>query len=124
LRAIWIDPSIFSKQLTLPVTSGTVTFGGNTLTCNFGGVSTGIFTMEITADMTGVAFTGGRTGGQYVIYITTTGIAKTISPTFTPTTTYKTNIPSAITVTSNTVALLTVTTNNGSTYLIAGSAYN
>ncbi len=71
---------VFSTQLTLPTASGTVSFTGNTLTCDFSSLSTGIFNIQIGANMTAVTFLSGRAGGQYVIYITnSSGTTITIS---------------------------------------------
>ena len=114
----------FSTQLTLPLpaTSGTVFFSGTQLTCIFGGFSTGIFNIGINANMTSVFFSGGRAGGQYVIYITnTSGTTITIGTSLGAST--KTNYTTAVTLTPTSVALMTVTF-DGTNYLIACSAYN
>jgi hypothetical protein len=73
--------------------------------------------------MTGIAFSGGRTGGQYVIYVSASGGTRTIAPSLTPTATTKTNYTTAISVLTTSVAILTVTY-DGTNYLIAGSAFN
>ena len=111
-----------NSQLTLPNSLSTTSFASNTLTCVFGGVSTGIFTATIDANMTAIDFSGGRIGGQYVIYLTATGATRTIASTLTGTTN-KTNYTSAVSVLTTSVALLTVTF-DGSNYIIACSAYN
>ena len=72
--------------------------------------------------MTAINFSGGRIGGQYVIYLTATGGTRTIASTLTGTTN-KTNYTTAISVLTTSVALLTVTY-DGSNYIIACSAYN
>ena len=73
--------------------------------------------------MTGISFTNGRIGGQYVIYISANGGTRTIAATLTPTATTKTNYATAISVLTTSVAILTVTY-DGTNYLIAGSAFN
>jgi hypothetical protein len=108
-------------QITLPVTTAAVTgFAAGTLTCNFGLFSTGVFSATLTADMTAISFTNGRTGGQYVIYLTATGGTWTIASNFAPA---RTNYTTAVSVTTTTTALLTVTY-DGTIYIIACSAYN
>ena len=119
----WSSRSTFTEQLTLPTTRPTATFSGGILTCSFDSKSTGIFIATLTADMTGISFTNGRIGGQYVIYISANGGTRTIAATLTPTATTKTNYTSAINVLMSSVALLTITF-DGTNYLIAGSAFN
>jgi hypothetical protein len=111
-----------NSQLTLPNSLSATSFTSPTLTCAFGGVSTGIFTATINANMTAINFSGGRIGGQYVIYLTATGATRTIASTLTGSTN-KTNYTSAISVLTTSVALLTVTF-DGTNYIIACSAYN
>ena len=118
-----IPPVSFTQQLTLPDTLTTASFASGTLTADFGSVSTGIFTATLTANMTGIAFSGGRTGGQYVIYVSASGGTRTIASSLTPTATTKTNYATAISVLTTSVAILTVTY-DGTNYLIAGSAFN
>ena len=117
-----IPPVSFTEQLTLPDTLTTATFASNTLTCDFGSKSTGIFTGTLTANMTAISFSYPRVGGQYVIYLTATGgtwrIAVSLSGA-----TNKTNYTTAISVLTTSVAVLTITF-DGTRYLIAGSAYN
>jgi hypothetical protein len=118
----WTTPSTFTTfttQLTLPNTFGTPTFSTGTLTCNFNSFSTGIFNFAMSANITGFTFQNGRAGGQYVIYITST-TTRTITPPVS--TSIKTNF-TPITVSSTEPALLTVTTIDGTNYLIAGSSY-
>jgi hypothetical protein len=73
--------------------------------------------------MTGATFSGGRIGGQYVIYLTATGGTRTIATALTNTTINKTNYTTAISVLTTSFAVLTITF-DGTRYLIAGSAYN
>ena len=119
---ISIFPAVtFSKQLTLPDNLGSNAFSGGTLTINFNSLSTGIFTATLNADMTAISFSNPRIGGQYVIYVNAIGGLRTIGATgFSGA---RTNYTTAISVTTNTTALLTVTW-DGTNYLIAGSAYN
>ena len=122
--AISLIPAVsFTQQLTLPTTRPTATFATGVLTCNFGSLSTGIFTGVLTANMTGATFSGGRIGGQYVIYLTATGGTRTIATALTNTTINKTNYTTAISVLTTSFAVLTITF-DGTRYLIAGSAYN
>ncbi len=113
---------VFSTQLTLPTTPVVATFASNTLTCNFGGFSTGIFTATLNADMTAILFSNGIVGGQYVIYVSASGGTRLINTGLTGTAN-KINYTSAVSVLTSSVALLTVTY-NGTNYLIACSAYN
>ena len=120
---ISIFPAVtFSKQLTLSDTPTTATFASGTLTADFGSVSTGIFTATLNAGMTAISFSNPRVGGQYVIYVTATGGTRTITPPLSGTTN-RANFSTAISVTTSTTALLTVTY-DGTYCLIAGSAYN
>ena len=114
-----------TSQLIMPNTLTSTLFNISTgvLTRDFGGFSTGIFTATLTANMTGIAFSGGRTGGQYVIYVSASGGTRTIASSLTPTATTKTNYATAISVLTTSVAILTVTY-DGTNYLIAGSAFN
>ena len=68
------------------------------------------------------AFSSGRTGGQYVIYATASGATRTIN-TSVASGAYKINFTVPVTVLITSVALLTVTF-DGTSYLIACSAYN
>jgi hypothetical protein len=111
----------FTNQITLPNTTAAATFTFPTLTCDFGSFSTGVFSVTLTAAMTAIAFTNGRIGGQYVIYVTA-GSTFTIASSLTGTAN-RTNYTSAVSVTSSTSALLTVTY-DGTRYIIACSAYN
>lgn len=113
----------FYTQLILPNAPLTVTgYSAGIMTNNFGSLSTGIFSVTLGSNMTGITFSGGRTGGQYVIYVSASGGTRTIATTLTGTAN-RTNYTSAISVTLNTTALLTITY-DGTRYLIAGSAYN
>jgi hypothetical protein len=116
------DKIVISTQLTLPNSLSATTFAAGILTCDFNSVSTGIFTATITANMTGITFSNGRVGGQYVIYVSASGGTITIASTLSGTTN-KTNYTTAISVLTTSVALLTVTF-DGTNYIIAGSAYN
>ena len=61
-------------QLTLPNVLQVATGGGTatmTVPCNT--YSTGIFSFTLSANMTALALTSPRTGGQYVVYITSSG---------------------------------------------------
>jgi len=120
-------PVSFTQQLTLPTTRPTATFTSPTLSCDFGSKSTGIFTATLTANMTAIAFTNGRIGGQYVIYVSASGGTRTIASTLSGTSN-KTNYTTAISVAPGGIptspgALLTITF-DGARYMIAGSAYN
>ena len=115
-----ITPVTFTEQLTLPNTLTATTFAAGTLTANFSSRSTGIFTGTLTANMTAISFSNPRVGGQYVIYLSATGATRTIAVALTGA---RTNYTTAISVTINTTALLTITW-DGTRYLIAGSAYN
>jgi hypothetical protein len=115
-----IPPVSFTEQLTLPDTLTTATFASGTLTANFSSRSTGIFTGTLTANMTAISFSNPRVGGQYVIYLSASGATRTIAVALTGA---RTNYTTAISVTLNTTALLTITW-DGTRYLIAGSAYN
>ena len=122
--AISLIPAVsFTEQLTLPTTRPIANFTNPTLSCDFGNKSTGIFSGVLTANMTGATFTNGRTGGQYVIYLTATGGTRTIATSLTNATINKTNYTTAISVSTTSYALLTITF-DGTRYLIAGSAYN
>ena len=113
---------VFSTQLTLPTTPVVATFATNTLTCNFNNLSTGIFNVVLSDNVNTLAFSGGLTGGQYVIYATASGITRLIN-TSVGTGIYKINFTSAVSVLTTSVALLTVTF-DGANYLIACFAYN
>ena len=115
-----IPPVSFTEQLTLPDTLTTATFASGTLTADFGNRSTGIFTATLTANMTAINFSNPRTGGQYVVYITATGSTRTIAVSLSGA---RTNYTTAVSVTTTTSALLTITW-DGTRYLIAASAYN
>ena len=114
-----IPPVSFTEQLTLPDTPTTATFASGTLTANFNSRSTGIFTATLNADMTAISFLNPRIGGQYVVYITATGSTRTIAVSLSGA---RTNYTTAISVSTTTTALLTITY-DGTRYLIAGSAY-
>jgi hypothetical protein len=113
---------VFSTQLTLPTTLVIATFASNTLTCNFNNLSTGIFNVVLSDNVNTLDFSGGLTGGQYVIYATASGGTILIN-TSVGTGIYKINFTVAVSVSTSSVALLTVTF-NGANYLIACSAYN
>ena len=112
----------FTNQILLPNSLSAATFSSPTLTCNFGLYSTGVFSVTLTANMTAISFSNGRTGGQYVIYVSATGGTWTIASSLTVTAN-RTNYTTAVSVTTNTTALLTVTY-DGTRYIIACSAYN
>ena len=115
---------VFSTQLTLPTTLVGATFASNTLACNFNNLSTGIFNIILSiGNVNTLDFSGGLVGGQYVIYVTASGGTRLINPSVGGTIGYKINFTSAVTVLTTSVALLTVTF-DGTTYLIACSAYN
>jgi hypothetical protein len=117
-----VGTATFTSQITLPTTAA-ASFASGTLTCNFNSFSTGVFSVTLTANMTAIAFTNGRTGGQYVIYVTVaSGGPFTIASTLTGTTNRR-NYTTAVSVTTTTTALLTVTF-DGTRYIIACSAYN
>jgi hypothetical protein len=111
-----------SSQLILPNTASSATFLTGILTCNFNDLSTGIFSATLTANMTGITFSGGRIGGQYVIYVSASGATRTIAPTLTGTTN-KTNYTTAVSLLTTSAGLITVTY-DGVRYLIAATAYN
>jgi hypothetical protein len=113
----------FSTQLTLPATLVAATFTAPTLVCNFGNLSTGIFTASLTANMTAINFSAGRIGGQYTIYINNTSGGPILISNILTGPTNKTNYTAAVSLQPTTVALMTVTF-YGSNYLIACSAYN
>ena len=115
-----IPPVSFTEQLTLPDTLTPATFASGTLTADFGSKSTGIFTGTLTENMTAISFSNPRVGGQYVIYLTATGETSTIAVSLSGA---RTNYTTAISVSTTTTALLTITY-DGTRYLIAGSAYN
>ena len=117
-----IPPVSFTEQLTLPDTPTATGYSAGIMTINFLGRSTGIFSTNLGSDMTTINFTNGRVGGQYVIYVTASGTTRTI-PVSLLGQPNKTNYTTAISVTLDTTALLTVTF-DGTYYLIAGSAYN
>jgi hypothetical protein len=111
-----------SSQLILPNTASSTTFATGILTCNFNNLSTGIFSATLTANMTGIDFSGGRIGGQYVIYVSASGgTTRTIASTLTGTTN-KTNYTTAVSLLTTSAGLITVTF-DGVRYLIAASAY-
>ena len=112
-----VGTATFTSQITLPVTTA-ASFATGTLTCNFGSFSTGVFSATLTANMTAISFSNPITGGQYVIYLTA-GSTFTIASTLTGA---RTNYTTAVSVTTTTTALLTVTY-DGSRYIIACSAY-
>ena len=112
----------FTNQITLPNTTAAASFAAPTLTCDFNSFSTGVFSVTLIANMTTIAFTNGRIGGQYVIYVTAIGSTYTIASALSGTAN-RTNYTSAVSVTINTSALLTVTY-DGTRYIIACSAYN
>jgi hypothetical protein len=117
-----VGTATFTSQITLPTTTAAVTgFAGGTLSCNFGSFSTGVFSAVLDASMTAIAFTNPRIGGQYVIYVTVaSGGPFTIASTLAGA---RTNYTTAVSVTTITSALLTVTY-DGTRYIIACSAYN
>ena len=117
-----IPPVSFTEQLTLPDTPTATGYLAGLMTIDFLGRSTGIFSTNLGSDMTSIDFTNGRVGGQYVIYVTATGGNWTIAVSLLGPPN-KTNYTTAISVTLDTTALLTVTF-DGTYYLIAGSAYN
>jgi hypothetical protein len=115
-----VGTATFTSQITLPITTA-ASFATGTLTCNFGSFSTGVFSATLTANMTAISFSNPRTGGQYVIYVTVaSGGPFTIASTLTGA---RTNYTTAVSVTTTTTALLTVT-HDGTRYIIACSAYN
>jgi hypothetical protein len=135
VNPLWLDNSgnlrsasfNFSEQLILPNTFPSLnpTFSSSTLTCNFNSKSTGIFSFNlIGGDMTDISFNNPVIGGQYVIYVThnTLATTRTIASTLTGTPN-RTNYTSAVSVTTTTSALLTITY-DGTRYLIACSAFN
>ena len=115
-------PVVFSTAITLPNTPTATGYSAGIMTINFLSRSTGIFSTTLGSNMTGISFSGGRTGGQYFVYVTATGATRTIASTLSGTAN-RTNYTTAISVTLNTTALLTITF-DGTRYLIAGSAYN
>jgi hypothetical protein len=118
-----VGTATFTSQITVPNSLSAATFSSPTLTCNFNSFSTGVFSVTLTANMTAIAFTNGRIGGQYVIYVTVaSGGPFTIASTLTGTTNRR-NYTTAVSVTTTTTALLTVTF-DGTRYIIACSAYN
>ena len=112
----------FDTQITMPNTPTATGYSAGIMTINFLSRSTGIFSTTIGSNMTGIAFSGGRTGGQYVVYVNASGATRTIASTLTGTAN-KTNYTTAISVLLTSVALLTITF-DGTRYLIAGSSYN
>jgi hypothetical protein len=114
-----VGTATLTSQITLPITTA-ASFASNTLTCNFSLFSTGVFSATLTANMTAISFSNPRTGGQYVIYVTVaSGGPFTIASTLAGA---RTNYTTAVSVTTTTTALLTVTY-DGSRYIIACSAY-
>jgi hypothetical protein len=93
------------------------------LTCDFRSLSTGIFNIAIGANMSAVSFSNPRIGGQYVIYITNSS-GTPISINNSLGTGIKTNYTVPVSLTTTSVALLTVTFDGNNNYLIACSAYN
>jgi len=117
-----IPPVSFTEQLTLPNSPIATGYSGGIMTINFNSRSTGIFSTVLGSNMTGISFSNGRIGGQYVVYVTATGATRTIAYILSGTAS-RTNYTSVISVTLNSTALLTITY-DGTRYLIAGSAYN
>ena len=116
-----------TSQLTLSNSLSTATVSDTgVLNCDFNDFSTGIFSVTLTtSDIVGINFSGGRTGGQYVIYVSNSNFnnnSRTIASRLTGTAN-RTNYTTGITVTVYTTAVLTVTFNR-ERYLISGSAFN
>ena len=107
-----------------PTSLSATTFSSGILTVNFASKSVGIFSATLTANMTGIAFSNGVVGGQYVIYVTASGGTRTIGSTLTGTAN-RTNYTAsgAVSVATNATGLITITF-DGTNYLIATSSYS
>jgi hypothetical protein len=107
-----------------PTSLSATTFGSGILTVNFASKSVGIFTATLNANMTGISFSNGVTGGQYVIYVTASGGTRTIASTLSGTTN-RTNYTAsgAVSVATTATGIITITF-DGTRYLIATSSYS
>jgi len=104
-------------------TTSAVTTGA-TPTINCSNYSFASFTLTLSANVTGFAFSNARAGGQYVIFVTGGGSAFTISNSLTGTPVIKTNYATAVSVTATTGRAVITAYYDGTNIYINTTAYS